>query len=160
MLLLLLWNGIAAFMDLLCLLWALHLSGEFCQLPYQTLIDETECLHLIVGGVRSSESVSRSSAVNVVLLVLRPRGVGVTPTHVSSRYHQSLRNQFICKGTVVSTTTPTDGDFSIDTGLEPLKVIGQARRTGSMYNLQPALKEWSDGGVSVASPMPKLVSFL
>ena len=29
----------------------------------------------------------------------------MTPAHVSSRYHQSLRNQLICKGTVV----PTDG---------------------------------------------------
>ena len=32
-LLLLLWNGITAFMVLLCILWALHLSGEFRQLP-------------------------------------------------------------------------------------------------------------------------------
>ena len=32
-LLFLLWNGIAAFTSLLCLLWALHLSGEFRQLP-------------------------------------------------------------------------------------------------------------------------------
>ena len=83
-LLLFLWNGIAAFMGLLCLLWALHLSGEFRQLPYQTLIDETKCLHLIAGDLRSSESVSWLSVVNVVLLVLRPRGVDVTPAHVSS----------------------------------------------------------------------------
>ena len=32
-LLFLLWNGIAAFTGLLCLLWVLHLSGEFRQLP-------------------------------------------------------------------------------------------------------------------------------
>ena len=31
--LLLLWNGIAAFMGLLCILWSLHLSSEFYQLP-------------------------------------------------------------------------------------------------------------------------------
>ena len=65
------------------------------------LIDETEGLHLVASGVKSSGNVSRLSTVIVVLLVLRPRGVGMTPTHVSSRYHQSLRNQFICKGTVV-----------------------------------------------------------
>ena len=29
-----------------------------------------------------------------------------------------------------------------------------------MYNLQLALKEWSDEGASVDSPMPKSVSFL
>ena len=47
------------------------------------------------------ESVSWLSDVNVVLLALRPQGVGVTAAHVSSRYHQSLRNQLICKGTIV-----------------------------------------------------------
>ena len=45
------------------------------------------------------------SAVNIVLLVLRPSGVDVTPAHVSSRYHQSFRNQLIYKGIVV----PTNG---------------------------------------------------
>ena len=69
------------------------------------LINETEGLHFIASGVKSSGNVSRLSAINVVLLVLRPRGVGVTPAHVSSQYHKSLRNQFICKGTAV----PTDG---------------------------------------------------
>ena len=102
-LVLLMWNGIAAFMGLLCILWALHLSGEFCQLPLQTLIDETEGLHLVASGMKSFGNVSRLSAVNVVLLVLRPRGIGVTPARVSSQYHQSLRNRFICKGTVVPT---------------------------------------------------------
>ena len=67
------------------------------------LIDEAECLHLVASGVKSSESVFWLSVVNVVLLVLRPRGVGVAPAHVSSQYHQSLRNQLICKGTVVPT---------------------------------------------------------
>ena len=94
-----------AFMGLLFILWLLHLSGEFRQLPYQALVDETEGFHLVASSVKSSGNVSRLLAVNVALLVLRPRGVGVTPAHVSSRYHQSLRNRFICKGTVV----PTDG---------------------------------------------------
>ena len=53
-----------------------------------------------------------------------------------------------------------DGAFSIDIGLEPLGVTRPVRRTGSMYNLQLALKGWFSGGVSAASPMPKLVSFL
>ena len=85
----------------------------------------------------------------------------MTLGHVSSRYHQSLRNQFICKGAVV----PIDSAklmvlFSIDTGLEPLGVTRLDHRTGSMYNLQPALKGWSVGGVPTSSSMPKLVSFL
>ena len=95
------WNGVAAFTGLLCLLWALPLSDEFRQLPYQTLIDETECLHLVTSDMKSSESIPWLSAINIVLLVLHPRRVGLTPTYVSSRYHQSLRNQLICKGTVV-----------------------------------------------------------
>ena len=105
MLFLLLRYGIAAFMGLLFNLWSLHLSGEFRQIPQQALIDETEGLHLVASSVKSSENVSRLPAVNVVLLVLRPWGVGVTLAHVSSQYHQSLRNQFICRGIVV----PTDG---------------------------------------------------
>ena len=69
------------------------------------LIGETECLHLVASGMKSFKIISWLSAVNAVLLVLRPRGVGVTPAHVSSQYHKSLRNQLICKGTIV----PTDG---------------------------------------------------
>ena len=30
----------------------------------------------------------------------------------------------------------------------------------SLYNLQPALKGWSNGGAPTGSPMPKLASFL
>ena len=71
-------------MSLLFILWSLHLSVEFRQLPQQALIDETEGLHLIPSSVESSGNVSRFSAVNVVLLVLRPRGMDVTPAHVSS----------------------------------------------------------------------------
>ena len=83
-LLLLLWYGIRASKGLLFILRSLHLFGEFRQLPQQALIDETEGLHLIASSVESSGNVSRLSAVNVVLLVLRPRGVSVTPAHVSS----------------------------------------------------------------------------
>ena len=83
-LLLLLWYGSTASMGLLFILWSLHLSGEFRQLPQQALIDETEGLHLVASSVESSGNVSRLSAVNVVLLILRPWGVGVTPAHVSS----------------------------------------------------------------------------
>ena len=83
-LLLLLWYGIAASMGLLFILWSLHLSSEFYQLPQQALIDETKGLHLVASRVESSGNVSQLLDVNVVLLVLRPRGVGVTPAHVSS----------------------------------------------------------------------------
>ena len=84
MLLLLLWYGIAVSMVLLFILWSLHLSVEFRQLPQQALIDEMEDLHLIASSMESSENVSRLSAIDVVLLVLRPRGMGVTPAHISS----------------------------------------------------------------------------
>ena len=79
MLVLLLWCGIAASMGLLFILWSLHLSVEFRQLPQQALIEETEGLHLIVSSVESSGNVSRLPAVDVVLLVLRPWGIVVTP---------------------------------------------------------------------------------
>ena len=75
MLLLLLWYGIAAFMGMLFILWSLHLFGEFRQLPQQALIDETKDLHLVANSVESSGNVSRLLAVNVVLLVLHPRGL-------------------------------------------------------------------------------------
>ena len=54
----------------------------------------------------------------------------------------------------------TDGAFTIDIGLEPLGIAGSMNRAGSMYNLQFATKGGSGEGVSAASPMPKLVSFL
>ena len=83
MLLLLMWYVIAASMGLLVILWSLHLSGEFRQLPQQALINETEGLHLVASSVESFGNVSRLPAVNVVLLVLRLWGVGVTPAHVA-----------------------------------------------------------------------------
>ena len=108
------------------------------------LIDETECLHLVGSGVKSSESVSWLSAVNVVLLVLRPRGVGVTLVHVSSRYHQSLRNQFICKETVVL----TDGAklmvlFLSILGWSLLESLGLS---SGRINIQLAQKGWFGEG--------------
>ena len=84
MLLLLQWYGIATSIGLLIILWLLHLSGEFRQLPQHALINEAEGLHLIASSVESSGNVSWLPAVNVVLLVLRPRGVGMTLAHVSS----------------------------------------------------------------------------
>ena len=83
-LLLLLLYGIAASMGLLFILWSLHLFGELCKLPQQRLIDETGGLHLVASSMESSRNVSRLPAVNVVPLILHPRGVGVTPAHVSS----------------------------------------------------------------------------
>ena len=81
-LLVLLWYGITASMGPLLILWSLHLSGEFRQLPQHALINEAEGLHLVASSVEISGNVYRLSAVNVVLLVLRPQGVSVTPTHV------------------------------------------------------------------------------
>ena len=51
MLLFFLGNGIEAFSGLSGLLWVLHLSGELLQLSQQTLVGETEHLHLIGIGV-------------------------------------------------------------------------------------------------------------
>ena len=65
----------------------------------------------------------------------------MTPAHVSSQCHKSLRNRFICKGTVIPTDdVKTDAAFSIDTGQKLLVVAGSIRWVGSSYNLQPALK--------------------
>ena len=75
MLLFLLWCGIAASMGLLSTLWSLYLFVEFLQLPQQALIDETESLYLIDSTVESFGNFSRLSAVDVVRLVLRPRGL-------------------------------------------------------------------------------------
>ena len=53
MLLFFLGNGVLAFSGLSRLLGALHLPGELLQLSQQTLVDETECLHLVGIGVQS-----------------------------------------------------------------------------------------------------------
>ena len=44
-------NSVLAFSGLLCLLGALYLSGELLQLSQQTLVGETERLHLIGVGL-------------------------------------------------------------------------------------------------------------
>ena len=53
-----------------------------------------------------------------------------------------------------------DGAFSTDSRLDLLGVVGSICWAGSSYNLQPALKGWSDEGASAGSPMLKSVSFL
>ena len=44
--LLLLRDGVMAFLGLSRFLWVLHLPGELLKLLYQALVGETECLHL------------------------------------------------------------------------------------------------------------------
>ena len=53
MLLFFLGDGVLTFLGLSCLLGVLHLSGELLQLSQQTLVGETECLHLIGIDVQS-----------------------------------------------------------------------------------------------------------
>ena len=53
MLLFFLGNGVFAFLGLSRLLAALHLPSELLQLSQQTLVGETERLHLIGIGVQS-----------------------------------------------------------------------------------------------------------
>ena len=47
MLLFFLGNGVLAFSDLSRLLWVLYFPGELFQLSQQTLVGETESLHLV-----------------------------------------------------------------------------------------------------------------
>ena len=68
---------------LLFFLRSLHLSSELFKVSQQTLVGETEYLHLVSIDLQSFKSVSWWSAIQVALLVLRPKGVGVTPAHVS-----------------------------------------------------------------------------
>ena len=53
MLLIFLGNGVLTFLGLSRLLGALHLPGELLQLFQQTLVGETEHLHLVDIGVQS-----------------------------------------------------------------------------------------------------------
>ena len=46
-------DGVLAFSGLLRLLGVLHLPGELLQLSQQTLVSETECLHLVGIGMQS-----------------------------------------------------------------------------------------------------------
>ena len=50
--------------------------------------------------------------------------------------------------------------FSTDTRLELLGASGPGCWVGSSYNLQPAMKGGSDGGVPTTAPMAKSISFL
>ena len=78
------------------------------------------------------------------MLVLRPRGVGVAPAHVSSRNHQSLRNQLICKEIVV----PTDDAKLMVLSLLILgwSLLESLGRSSSQIDIQPAQKGWSREG--------------
>ena len=53
-----------------------------------------------------------------------------------------------------------DGAFSTDSGLDLLRVAGPICWAELLYNLQPALKEWSGKGAPIGSLMPKSDSFL
>ena len=92
---------------------------------------------------------------------LTSQGVGVTPAHVSGRYHQSLRIQiYLSRNSRSHRRRQTDGAFSTDSGLDRLGVVGSVYWAESLYNLQPALKGWSGEGAPAGSPMPKSISFL
>ena len=84
MLLLFLGSGIMAFLGLSHLLWALHLSSELLQFSQQTLVSETECLHLIDVVLYGFQGALGRSAIHVTLLVLHPWGIGVAPAYVPS----------------------------------------------------------------------------
>ena len=77
-------GGIVAFLGLSHFLRALHLSGELLQFPYQALVGETECLHLVCVVVYSFQCACRRSAIYVVLLVLYPLRIGLTPASILS----------------------------------------------------------------------------
>ena len=63
---------------------ALHLSGELLQFPYQALIGETKCLHLVCVVVYSLQYARRRLAIYVVLLVLHPLQISLTPAGIPS----------------------------------------------------------------------------
>ena len=62
----------------------LHLSGELLQFPYQALVGETECLHLVCVIVYSFQCAYRRSAIYVASLVLHSWGVGMASACVPS----------------------------------------------------------------------------
>ena len=83
----------------------------------------------------------------------------MAPSHVSSRYHQSLRNQLICKGTVILTYgAKLMVLFLSILGWSLLESLGTIFRAGLMYNLHK--RSGPVRCVSAASPMPKPISFL
>ena len=83
----------------------------------------------------------------------------MTLARVSSRYHQSLGNQLICKGTIV----PIDNAklmvlFLSKLGWSLLELLGWFVGPNRYATRTETVVRW--GGVSAASQMPKLVSFL
>ena len=77
-------NSVFTFLGLLRLLRALYMPGELFQLSQQTLVGETEHLHLIRIGLYCFQRASGRSAIYVALLVLHPWGIGVAPACVPS----------------------------------------------------------------------------
>ena len=77
-------GDIVAFLVLSHFLRPLHLSGKLLQFPYQALVGETECLHLVCVTVYSFQCACRRSAIYVALLILHSWGVGVAPAFVPS----------------------------------------------------------------------------
>ena len=73
-----------AFLGLSHFLQALHMSGELLYFPYQVLVGETECLHLVCVIMYSFQCAYRRSAIYVALLVLHSWGIGVAPACVPS----------------------------------------------------------------------------
>ena len=73
-----------AFLGLSRLLRAFHLSSELLQLFRQTLVGETEFLHLIDVVKHGFQGALGRSAIHVILLVLHPWGIGVGPACVPS----------------------------------------------------------------------------
>ena len=73
-----------AFLGLSYFLRPLHLPGELLEFPYQALVGETECLHLVCVIAYSFQRACRRSAIYVALLVLHPWGIGAAPACVPS----------------------------------------------------------------------------
>ena len=81
----------------------------------------------------------------------------MTPAHVLGRYHQSLRNQ-LKRNNRSHRRHQTDGDFSIDTGLELAGVAGLFVEPSRYTTCTERVDR--RGGVPAASPMTKSISFL
>ena len=77
-------NSVLAFSGPSRLLGVLYLLGELLHLSQQTLVGETERLHLIRIGLYSFQCAVGRSAIYVALLVLHPWGIGVAPACVPS----------------------------------------------------------------------------
>ena len=91
------------------------------------------------------------------MLILHPWRVGLAPTLVSIRIHQSLRSRFICKETVV----PTDGVklmvllLSI-LGWSLLESLGRSVGPDRYTTCTERVVRWGNAATSL---MAKLVSF-